>query len=163
MRDFTVNAFAGCVASLAAAAAASGAFVDVVASSANTCCAGQSLAVYTLTAGVNADALGRARADLPDSGSLAWLKATPSNGQVRVGGRMGKPAGAASTDARPGQFVLDAGHAFHSLGLGIASIDGTIGAPTQLGSGIFGFGMVPTPGAVALLTLAGFVSQRRGR
>lgn len=245
MKGFAINAFVGCVASLAAAAAASGSFVGFFVSSTSTACVGQNLVVYTLTArfdgatdtverafnltsltgdglvgywhkdksgaddaegvlsqdigswdptqtgsasenrpfdsyltiggiarhansssadlswftGGNADARGWNRADLPDNGALAWLNAIPSNAQ----GRVGNSFGVATTDVRLGQFVLSAGHSFRELGLEIAFTDGTAGGAMQYASGTFAFGTVPTPGAIALLTVAGLVSRRRRR
>lgn len=245
MKGFAINAFVGCVASLAAAALASASFVGFFVNATSSVCAGQDLVVYTLTArfdgatdtverafnltslngdglvgywhkdnsgaddaagalsqdtgswdptltgsasenrpfdsyltigsiarhanssvadlswftGGNADVRGWNRADLPDNGALAWFNASPSNAQ----GRVGNSAGVAMTDVRLGQFVLSAGHAPRALGLEIAFTNGLAGAPLQFAAGTFGFGAVPTPGALALLTLAGIVSRRRRR
>ena len=108
--------------------------------------------------GGNADERGWARPDLPDNGVLAWLNDTPANAQGRVGNSIYVP----STDVRLGQFVLSAGHTFRELGLSIAYTDG-MGGSMQFASGSFTFGTVPTPGAIALLTMATFVVSRRRR
>ena len=108
--------------------------------------------------GGNADTRGWARADLPNNGALAWVNSATGNGQ----GLVGNSLYVASTDVRLGQFVLSQDHSFRELSLSIAYNNGAGGA-TETASGNFSFGVVPTPGAFALLGIAGLVTNRRRR
>jgi len=108
--------------------------------------------------GGNADNRGWARPDLPNNGALAWANSATSNGQ----GLVGNSLYVASTDVRLGQFVLSQGHSFRELSLSIAYNSGA-GSATETASGNFSFGAVPTPGAFALLGIAGLVTNRRRR
>jgi len=109
--------------------------------------------------GGNADIRGWARPDLPNNGVLAWIDAAPAAGQ----GLVGNSLYVASTDVRLGQFVLSTGHSYRELSLSIAYNNG-IGGATQTATANFGFGSaVPTPGAIALLSLASFVTRNRRR
>ncbi len=108
--------------------------------------------------GGNADTRGWARADLPNNGALAWVNSATGNGQ----GLVGNSLYVASTDVRLGQFVLSQSHSFRELSLSIAYNNGAGGA-TETVSGNFSFGVVPTPGAFALLSVAGLVINRRRR
>lgn len=108
--------------------------------------------------GGNADNRGWARPDLPNNGVVAWVDSQPASGQ----GLVGNSIYVASTDVRLGQFVLSQGHSFRELGLSIAYNNGA-GGSTEFVTGSFGFGVVPTPGALALLSMAGFILNKRRR
>ena len=108
--------------------------------------------------GGNADNRGWVRPDLPNNGVLAWVNAAPVNGQ----GLVGNSLYVASTDVRLGQFVPSQGHSYRELGLSIAYSNGAGGA-TEIATSSFGFGTVPAPGALALLSVAGFVLNKRRR
>jgi len=101
-----------------------------------------------------ADARSWNRPDLPNNGTLGWFNSNPPNLQGRVGS-----AGNTATDVRLGQFVLlanDAAARTYSLTIGYN--DGVPGSAVQFGNGTFS---LPTPGAVALLGLAGLAGRRR--
>jgi len=108
--------------------------------------------------GGNADNRGWARPDLPNNGVLAWIDSAPSAGQ----GQVGNSIYVANTDVRLGQFVLSQGHAYRELSLSIAFNDG-VGGATEIATGGFGFGVVPSPGAIALLSMAGLIINKRRR
>ena len=127
--------------------------VGGIARAANT-----SVAETSWFTGGNADNRGWARADLPNNGALAWANSTTGNGQ----GLVGNSLYVASTDVRLGQFVLSQLHSYRELSLSIAYNNGAGGA-TETVSGNFSFGVVPTPGAFALLGVAGLVINRRRR
>ena len=109
------------------------------------------------TSGGNANASSWNRADLPNNGTLGWFNSNPPNIQGRVG-----QAGNTATDVRLGQFVLsqsDTAGRTYSLTLGYN--DGVAGSAVLFATNTFSFGTVPTPGALALLGLAGFAGRRR--
>ena len=104
--------------------------------------------------GGNADARSWNRPDLPTNGTIGWFNSNPPNLQGRVG-QLNNTA----TDVRLGQFVLsqnDAAPRTYSLTIGFN--DGVAGSQVQFGNGTFS---LPTPGAVALLGLAGLAGRRR--
>ena len=96
------------------------------------------------------------RADIPNNGTSGWFNSNPPNNQGRVGG-----AGNTATDVRLGQFVLSQGHEGRTYSLTIGYNNGVPGSPVQFGDGQFSFGVIPTPGAIALLGLAGLAGRRR--
>ena len=94
------------------------------------------------------------RADLPNNGTLGWFNSNPPNNQGRVGG-----AGNTATDVRLGQFVLSANDAaLRNYTLTLGYNNGVAGSAVQFATGTFS---LPTPGAIALLGLAGLAGRRR--
>lgn len=87
--------------------------------------------------------------DYPSSGIAGWYNSLTENLQGRVDG-----------DSRVllGQFVLAAGHAAKTISLRITH-NTTFGSPVSESQGTFS--LVPTPGPIALLALAGFAARRR--
>ena len=106
--------------------------------------------------GGNADARSWNRPDLPNNGTLGWFNSSPPNLQGRVG-----TAPNTATDVRIGQFVLSAGHSARTMTLTVGYNDGVPGTAVQFGTNTFDLGVVPTPGAIALLGLAGLAGRRR--
>jgi hypothetical protein len=100
-------------------------------------------------------AAGWNRADLLNNGTMGWFNGSPPNLQGRVG-----IAPNTATDVLIGQFVLDrsANAGLWSLTLGFN--DGVPGTGVQFATATFNMG-VPTPGAVALLCVAGLAGRRR--
>ena len=93
------------------------------------------------------------RPDIPNNVNAGWFAPGGS-----IAGRVGQ-AGNTVDSVILGQFVVAAGTNFgtgYSITIGFNS--GVAGAPVQFGEGLF---TLPTPGAVALLGLAGFASRRR--
>ena len=106
------------------------------------------------TSGGNADARSWNRPDLPTNGTLGWFNSNPPNNQGRVG-----LTGNTATDVRLGQFVLSANDsAARTYSLTIGFNDGIPGSQVAFGTGSFS---LPTPGAIALLGLAGLAGRRR--
>ena len=62
---------------------------------------------------------------------------------------------------RIGQFVLSAGHSARTMTLTVGYNDGVPGTAVQFGTNTFDLGVIPAPGAVALLGLAGLAGRRR--
>jgi hypothetical protein len=94
------------------------------------------------------------RADLPNNGTLGWFNSNPPNNQGRVGG-----AGNTATDVRLGQFVLSANDAaLRNYTLTLGYNNGVAGSAVQFATSTFS---LPTPGAIALLGLAGLAGRRR--
>ena len=94
------------------------------------------------------------RADLPNNGTLGWFNSNPPNNQGRVGG-----AGNTATDVRLGQFVLSANDsAARTYTLTLGYNNGVAGSAVQFATSTFS---LPTPGAIALLGLAGLAGRRR--
>lgn len=87
--------------------------------------------------------------DLASTGIAGWYNSLTENLQGRVdqNGRV-----------LLGQFVLAAGHAAKTISLRITH-NTTFGSPVQESQGTFT--LVPTPGACALLALAGMTARRR--
>jgi len=106
--------------------------------------------------GGNADARSWNRPDLPNNGTLGWFNSNPPNLQGRVG-----TAPNTATDVRIGQFVLSAGHSARTMTLTVGYNDGVPGTAVQFGTNTFDLGVIPAPGAVALLGLAGLAGRRR--
>jgi len=100
------------------------------------------------------------RADVPNGLNVGWFNSSPPNVQGRVG--VGTGAAANPADAvRLGQFVIDAGTEGGTWNLQIGYNSGVAGAPVQFATGTFTLGVIPTPGAIALLGLAGLAGRRR--
>jgi hypothetical protein len=104
--------------------------------------------------GGNADSRSWNRADLPNNGTLGWFNSNPPNNQGRVGG-----TGNTATDVRLGQFVVAAGDsAARTYTLTLGYNNGVAGSAVQFATSTFS---LPTPGAIALLGLAGLAGRRR--
>ena len=95
------------------------------------------------------------RADLLNNGTMGWFNSSPPNLQGRVG-----VAPNTSTDVLIGQFVLDRGAYAGVWSMIIGYNDGVPGTAAQFGTGTFQMG-VPSPGVLALLSLAGVARSRR--
>jgi len=93
------------------------------------------------------------RADIPSGFNIGWFNSSPPNLQGRVG-----IAPNTSTDVRIGQFVVDAGADGGTWNLKIGYNSGVAGAAVQFAETTFS---LPTPGALALLGLAGLAGRRR--
>ena len=106
--------------------------------------------------GGNTDSRSWNRPDLPNNGTLGWFNSNPPNLQGRVG-----TAPNTATDVRIGQFVLSAGHSARTMTLTVGYNDGVPGTAVQFGTNTFDLGVIPAPGAVALLGLAGLAGRRR--
>jgi hypothetical protein len=87
--------------------------------------------------------------DLGTTGIAGWYNSLTENLQGRVDG---------NGRVLVGQFVLDAGHAAKTISLRI-SHNTSFGSPVAESQGTFS--LVPSPGPVALLALAGFAARRR--
>jgi hypothetical protein len=103
------------------------------------------------TAGPN----GWNRTDLPTGYNVGWFNSSPPNLQGRVG-----VAGNTADSVRLGQFVLARDFTAGNFNLKIGYNSGIAGAAVQFYEGSFFLG-VPTPGAIALLGLAGLTGRRR--
>ena len=93
------------------------------------------------------------RADIPNNVNAGWFAPGGS-----IAGRVGQ-AGNTADSVILGQFVVAAGTGFgdgYSITIGYNS--GVAGAPVQFANGFF---LVPAPGAIALLGLAGLTGRRR--
>ena len=93
-------------------------------------------------------------AGIPDTASVGiagWYNSLPPNNQGRAD---------ASGKTLLAQFVLADGHALKQMFLKIGYNNGVSGSPVLFGEGTFTLG-VPTPGAIALLGLAGLAGRRR--
>ena len=107
--------------------------------------------------GANPD--GWSRAQIPTGASplyndIGWFNASPPNLQGRVG-----TAPNTATQVKLGQFVLSANDtAFRTYTLRIAVNNATVSAPVFSDGS---FTLVPAPGAIALLGLAGLTGRRR--
>jgi hypothetical protein len=97
-------------------------------------------------------ASGWSRADLVNSGTIGWFNSSPPNLQGRVG-----TAPNTATQVKIGQFMLSAGHETRTYTLTAGYNNGTGGA-VQFFTGTF---VLPTPGAIALLGLAGLARRSR--
>jgi len=108
--------------------------------------------------GGNADARSWNRPDLPNNGTLGWFNSNPPNNQGRVG-QLNNTA----TDVRLGQFVISATDAasianLRTYTLTLGYNNGVAGSAVQFATSTFS---LPTPGAIALLGLAGLAGRRR--
>ena len=100
-------------------------------------------------------ALGWNRADLLNNGTMGWFNSSPPNNQGRVG-----VVPNTATDVLLGQFILDRDASAGYWTLTIGYNDGVPGTAAQFGTGTFQMG-VPSPGVLALLSLAGVARSRR--
>jgi hypothetical protein len=94
---------------------------------------------------------GWTRADLVNNGQLGWFNSSPPNLQGRVG-----TAPNTATLVKIGQFMLSAGHEVRTYTL-TAGYNNGAGGSVQFFTGNF---VLPAPGAIALLGLAGFARRR---
>jgi hypothetical protein len=95
---------------------------------------------------------GWSRADLVNNGQLGWFNSSPPNLQGRVG-----TAPNTATQVKIGQFMLSAGHETRTYTL-TAGYNNGAGGSVQFFTGSF---VLPAPGAIALLGLAGLAGRRR--
>jgi len=100
---------------------------------------------------------GWSRPDLLNNGTMGWFNSSPPNLQGRVG-----VAPNTATEVLIGQFVIDRNAFAGNWSLTIGFNDGVQGSAVQFGTASFAIGtVVPAPGAVALLGLAGLAGRRR--
>jgi MYXO-CTERM domain-containing protein len=99
------------------------------------------------------DGNGWSRADLPSNGQLGWFNSSPPNLQGRVG-----TAPNTATTVKIGQFMLSAGHETRNYTLTAGYNSGIAGQTVQFFTGGFS---LPTPGAIAVLGVAGLFGRRR--
>ena len=95
---------------------------------------------------------GWSRADLVNNGQLGWFNSSPPNLQGRVG-----TAPNTATQVKIGQFMLSAGHETRTYTL-TAGYNNGAGGSVQFFTGNF---VLPAPGAIALLGLAGLTRRSR--
>ena len=112
----------------------------------------------TVTNVTNADpswgaALSWNRPDVPNGLNVGWFNSNPPSFQGRVGG-----TGNAADAVRLGQFVIASGANAGTFNLKVAFNNGTAGSNVQFAETTFS---LPTPGAIALLGLAGLAGRRR--
>ena len=93
------------------------------------------------------------RADLLNNGTMGWFNSSPPNLQGRVG-----VAPNTATDVLIGQFVIDRGANLGFWTVTAGYNDGIAGSSVQFYTGTF---CIPTPGALAVLGLAGLAGRRR--
>ena len=96
------------------------------------------------------------RPDVPNGLNVGWFNSNPPNIQGRVG-QLGNTA----DSVRLGQFVVAAGFEPGTFNLKLGYNNGVAGSPVQFAESTFVLGTVPTPGAIALLGLAGLAGRRR--
>jgi hypothetical protein len=96
------------------------------------------------------------RPDVPNGANVGWFNSNPPNLQGRVGG-----TGNTSDSVRLGQFVMDRDAAAAVFNLKIGYNNGVAGSPVQFAESTFTVGVIPAPGAIALLGLAGLAGRRR--
>jgi hypothetical protein len=96
------------------------------------------------------------RPDVPNGENVGWFNSNPPNLQGRVG-----QTGNLIDSVRLGQFVVDRDSFGGTWNLRIGYNSGIAGAPVQFAESTFNIGVIPAPGAVALLGLAGLVGRRR--
>ena len=96
--------------------------------------------------------IGWSRADLVNNGTLGWFNSSPPNLQGRVG-----TAPNTATQVKVGQFMLSAGHETRTYTL-TAGYNNGAGGSVQFFTGNF---VLPAPGAIALLGLAGLTRRSR--
>ena len=104
----------------------------------------------------NGDARGWGRPDVPNGQNVGWFNSSPPNNQGRVGS-----AGNTPTDVRLGQFSIDRDSYGGTWNLKIGYNSGVSGAGVQFAESTFELGVIPAPGAMALLGLAGLAGRRR--
>ena len=103
----------------------------------------------------SAGASGWSRPDLPTGFNVGWFNSSPPNLQGRVG-----VGGNSADSVRLGQFVLARDFTAGEFNIKVGFNSGVAGAPVQFAEGTFLLG-IPTPGAIALLGLAGLTGRRR--
>jgi hypothetical protein len=101
-------------------------------------------------------AAGWNRPDVPNGQNVGWFNSSPPNLQGRVGAGTGAAANPADA-VRLGQFVVDRDANGGTWNLRVGYTDG-VSTAVLFGETTFS---LPTPGAVALLGLAGLVARRR--
>jgi hypothetical protein len=97
-----------------------------------------------------------ARPDVPNGANVGWFNSNPPNLQ----GRVGNP-GNLIDSVRLGQFVIDRDTYGGTWNLKIGYNSGVAGSPVQFAEATFSLGVIPAPGAMALLGLAGLAGRRR--
>ena len=99
------------------------------------------------------------RADVPNGANVGWFNSNPPNLQGRVG--VGSGAAANPADAvRLGQFVVDRDTFGGTWNLKVGYTDG-VSTNVLFAETSFNLGVIPAPGAMALLGLAGLAGRRR--
>jgi hypothetical protein len=96
------------------------------------------------------------RPDVPNGSNVGWFNSNPPNIQGRVG-----QTGNLADSVRLGQFSMDRDAAASTWNLKIGYNNGVAGSPVQFAEATFTLGVVPAPGAIALLGLAGLAGRRR--
>jgi hypothetical protein len=97
-----------------------------------------------------------ARPDVPNGLNVGWFNSNPPNNQGRVG-----QTGNLADSVRLGQFSMDRDASASTWNLKIGYNNGVAGSPVQFAETTFTLGVVPAPGAIALLGLAGLAGRRR--
>ena len=98
------------------------------------------------------NASGWNRADLVNNATIGWFNSSPPNNQGRVG-----IAPNTATQVKLAQFVLSQGHGTRVFSLRTAYNNGA-GGGVVFSDGTF---ILPAPGAISLLGLAGLAGRRR--
>jgi hypothetical protein len=96
------------------------------------------------------------RPDVPNGSNVGWFNSNPPNIQGRVG-----QTGNLADSVRLGQFSMDRDAAASTWNLKIGYNNGVAGSPVQFAEATFTLGVIPAPGAIALLGLAGLAGRRR--
>jgi len=96
------------------------------------------------------------RPDVPNGSNVGWFNSNPPNIQGRVG-----QTGNLADSVRLGQFSMDRDAAASTWNLKIGYNNGVAGSPVQFAETTFTLGVIPAPGAIALLGLAGLAGRRR--
>jgi hypothetical protein len=96
------------------------------------------------------------RPDVPNGLNVGWFNSNPPNLQGRVG-----QTGNLADSVRLGQFSMDRDAAASTWNLKIGYNNGVAGSPVQFAEATFTLGVIPAPGAIALLGLAGLAGRRR--
>jgi len=96
------------------------------------------------------------RPDTPNGSNVGWFNSNPPNIQGRVG-----QTGNLADSVRLGQFSMDRDAAASTWNLKIGYNNGVAGSPVQFAETTFTLGVIPAPGAIALLGLAGLAGRRR--
>jgi len=96
------------------------------------------------------------RPDVPNGSNVGWFNSNPPNIQGRVG-----QTGNLADSVRLGQFSMDRDAVASTWNLKIGYNNGVAGSPVQFAETTFTLGVIPAPGAIALLGLAGLAGRRR--
>ena len=99
------------------------------------------------------------RPDVPNGSNVGWFNSNPPNLQGRVGAGSGAAANPADA-VRLGQFVVDRDAFGGTWNLKLGYTDG-VSTTVQFAETSFSLGVIPAPGAAALLGLAGLAGRRR--